>query len=231
MSKIEIRTADGVCPAYELGTGPSVLLFMDGIGMRQVLVDMAERVAAAGYHVLMPDLFYRAGAYTAPDPKKLFSDEAVRKEHWAKFMAVSSVAGSMRDTEAFLAKLPGKVVVTGYCMGGRLALSAAGTFPDRIAGAAAFHPGGLATDAPDSPHLLADKIKAKVYVAAASEDQSFPAEQIAKLEQALTAAHVDHTIETYPCKHGWTMSDTPVYDAAGTQRHDKALFDLCKSVL
>src|SRR5436190_794427 len=80
--------------------------------------------------------------------------------------------------------------------------------------AAAYHPGGLATDAPDSPHLLAPHIQAEVYVAGASDDSNFPAEQKQRLEQALTAAGVRHTVETYPARHGWVPTDTPVHDPA-----------------
>ena len=78
----------------------------------------------------------------------------------------------MSDTAAALDWLSGqsqartgKVGVTGYCMGCGIALRAAGTFPDRIAAAAGFHGGNLATDEPDSPHLLAPKITAKVLIA------------------------------------------------------------------
>jgi carboxymethylenebutenolidase len=113
-------------------------------------------------------------------------------------------------------------------MGGLMSLTAAGTYPDRIAAAASYHGGRLASDAPDSPHLLAPKIKARVYVAGAIEDQSFPDDMKARLEAALTMAGVDHTIETYQAKHGWVFRDMPVYDAAAAERHWQtmlALFD------
>jgi carboxymethylenebutenolidase len=240
---IEIQTEDGKCPAHVYepdgsGTWPGVLMFMDGIGMRPAVQALAERLANAGYHVLLPDLFYRSGPYTAPRPQDLFSNEAVRKEWWAKISPHGTVANIMRDTRAFLAHFtqvpnvrPGKIGITGYCMGGRMSLAAAGHYPDQIAAAAAYHPGGLATDEPDSPHLLAPKMKARVYVGAAMEDQSFPDEQKQKLEQALTAAHVDHVIETYPARHGWVPSDTPVHDAAQAERHWKTLLDLFEKTL
>src|SRR4051812_10679151 len=169
MKQISIKTDDGICPAYEFGSGPSVLFYIDGIGMRPAMHAIGERLGAAGYRVLMPDLFWRMGAYTAPEPAKLFSDPAVRADWFKRAMGAASVELIMRDTKAYLAELTGKVGVTGYCMGGRMALSAAGTYPDRIAAAAAYHPGNVANDAPDSPHLLASKIKARVYVAGASD--------------------------------------------------------------
>jgi carboxymethylenebutenolidase len=231
MNTISIKTDDGVCPAYEFGTGPSVLFFIDGIGMRPAMHELGERLGAAGYRVVMPDVFYRAGAYTAPEPAKLFTDPDVRAAWFKRVGAIATPELVMRDTRAYLAELAGKVAVTGYCMGGRLALTAAGTYPDRIVAAAAYHPGGLATDAPDSPHLLASKVKAKVYVGAASDDASFPAEQQDKLTAAFQAAHVDYQLEVYPAKHGWVPSDTPVHDAAAAERHWTTLLALLARTL
>ena len=85
------------------------------------------------------------------------------------------------------------------------ALTAAGTYPDQVVAAASFHGGRLATDAPDSPHRLASKMKARVYVAGAIEDASFPDDMKARLDDALTSGGVRHTIETYPAKHGWVF--------------------------
>jgi carboxymethylenebutenolidase len=116
-------------------------------------------------------------------------------------------------------------------MGGFMSLTAAGTYPDRIAAAASYHGGRLATDAPDSPHLLAPKIKARVYVAGAIEDASFPDEQKARLAEALREAGVEHQIETYPAKHGWVPRDTPVHDAAEAERHYETLFALFDKTL
>ena len=101
--------------------------------------------------------------------------------------------------------------------------------PDRVGAVMACHPGNaLVTDKPDSPHLLAPKIKSRVYIAGATEDASFTDDMKAKLEAALSQAGVDHQIETYPAKHGWVFRDLPVYDAAAAERHWKtmvALFD------
>lgn len=100
-----------------------------------------------------------------------------------------------------------------------MSLTAAGTYPDRITAAASYHGGRLATDDPDSPHLLAPKMRARVYVAGAIEDDSFTDVMKQRLEEALSAAGVDHTIETYPAKHGWVFRDIPVFDAAAAERH------------
>jgi carboxymethylenebutenolidase len=231
MKQISIKTDDGTCPAYEFGSGPSVLFFIDGIGMRPAMHELGERLGKAGYHVLMPDVFYRLGEYTAPDPKALFSDPAVGQAWFQKVFQHASADKIMRDTKAFLAHLPGKVATTGYCMGGRLSITAAGTYPDRIVGAAAYHPGGLATDDPTSPHLLAGKIKAKLYIGAAKEDKSFDAAQQQRFTKALDDAHVDYKLEVYNAMHGWVPSDTPVHDDAAAEKHWTTLLDLLGKTL
>ena len=233
-TRIEIATDDGLCPTLLFGdpAAPNVLMYMDGIGMRPALHAVAERLASAGFHVMLPDLFYRLGPYTAPEPAKLFGDPAVRAEWFQRVRPHMSAAKAMQDTRAFLAHLPAaKIGTTGYCMGGGMSLAAAGTYPERIVAAAAYHPGNVATDAPDSPHLLAAAIRARVYVGGASDDPTFPDEQKQRLADALTAARVDHAIETYPAKHGWVPSDTPVHDPAAADRHFETLIALLRGTL
>jgi carboxymethylenebutenolidase len=240
-----IPTRDGSCrasvftPVAGGSPWPAVLMYMDGIGYRAALFGMAQRLADAGYLVLLPDLFYRAGPYEAPDPKLVFTDPATR-EAWRKFIGSASVASAMSDTAAFLDWLdarrdvrPSKIGTTGYCLGGRFSLAAAGHHPTRVAAAASFHGANLASDAPDSPHLLAPQMTgAKIYVAGAVEDASFPDDMKARLADALVAAGVDHRIETYAgLRHGWVPSDTPVHDPEGAERHFRALFDLFGSAL
>ena len=241
--KISIETRDGSCPAYVYrpdgnGPWPGVLVFMDGIGIRPAMLEIGERLAAGGYFVLLPDLYYRSGPYAPMDAKTVFTDPEQRKVLMEKFMSQATPANVMSDTKAFLDYLAtqrdvkkGAIGTTGYCMGGLMSLTAAGTYPDRIAAAASYHGGRLATDAPDSPHRLAPKMKARIYVAGAIEDQSFPDDMKARLEQALTDAGVDHMVETYPAKHGWVLRDTPVHDAAAAERHWKTLLALLGTVL
>jgi carboxymethylenebutenolidase len=232
-TQIEIRTQDGTCPAYVYGdrSAPSVLVYLDGIGMRPAMQAIAERIAAGGYHVLLPDVFYRIGAYTAPEPRALFADPTVRSAWFAKAMAAVNVGNTMRDTQAFLAYLTGPVAVTGYCMGGRMAFVAAASYPDRIVAAAAYHPGGLVSDGADSPHLLAPQIRARLYIGRASDDANFTDEQHQRLAKALDDAGVDHVIELYPARHGWVPSDTPIHDAAAAARHDTTLLALLDKTL
>jgi len=227
-TRIEIETADGIAPAFAYGApaAPQVLLLMDGIGMRPAMHELAMRLAEAGYQVLLPDLFYRLGEYTAPDPRVLFSDPAVRAA-WAARHTGTTEKTLTRDIGAFLDHLGAeKVGVTGYCMGGRLALIAAATYPDRIAAAAAYHPGGLVNDSADSPHHLFARIQASVYVGAAMEDPTLTDAQRQMVADTLTAAGVDHVVELYQARHGWVPSDTPVHDPAAAARHWETLLAL-----
>ncbi|HEY3093748.1 MAG TPA: dienelactone hydrolase family protein [Vicinamibacterales bacterium] len=236
--KITINTRDGACPAYVYrpdgnGPWPGVLIFMDGLGIRPAMLDIGERLATHGYFALLPDLYYRSGPYEPMNARTVFTDPQQRKVLMEKFMSLATPANIMSDTKAFLDYLDahrdvkkGGIGTTGYCMGGLMSLTAAGTYPDRIVAAASYHGGRLATDAPDSPHRLAPNMKARVYVAGAIEDQSFPDDMKARLEQALTDAGVAHTVETYPAKHGWVLRDTPVYDPVAAERHWQTLVAL-----
>jgi carboxymethylenebutenolidase len=243
MERIEIRTRDGNCPAYVYRPAsgapwPAVLVFMDGLGIRPAMLEIGERLATNGYFVLLPDLFYRSGPYAPMDPHTVFADAAARKVLMEKFFALATPANIMSDTGAFLDYLAaqaevraGGIGTTGYCMGGLMSLTAAGTYPDRIVATASYHGGRLATDDPASPHRLAPRIRSRVYVAGAIEDQSFPEDMKQRLEAALTEAGVDHLIETYPARHGWVFRDTPVYDAAASERHWQTLLALLEAKL
>jgi carboxymethylenebutenolidase len=241
---VSIPTPDGDARAFVFtprgdGPWPGVIFFMDAPAIRPALFEMSQRLADHGYYVLLPDMFWRAGPYEPIDIAKVFRDEAARREIFGKLMASTDPDKAMRDTGAFLdwmfaqAKVKGrKVGITGYCMGGGLALRAAGAFPDQVAAAASFHGARLATDAPDSPHLLAAKIKAKVLVAGADEDAGFPPEQADKLRAALDAAGVDNEVTIYwGAKHGYAPPDMPVYNPEAAERHWRELFELFDGTL
>lgn len=237
MAKREIRitTEDGAAPAGlflpEGGIGAAragVILYMDAFGPRPALDAMAERMAAAGRAVLVPDLFYRAGTYGPFDAATAFGDEAKRAELMA-LIGGTSQAMTAKDSGAFLDALAeagatGPVGTVGYCMGGARALTAAAEYPGRVRAAASFHGGNLASEAEDSPHRRAGEIKARVYVGMAGEDRSFPPAQSALLAQALREAGVDYALENYPgCAHGWCVSDHSVFNEAGAERHWRRL--------
>ena len=229
---IAIKTADGTAKAgvFNAGNGASagVVLYMDAFGPRPALDGMAERLAALGYLVLVPDLFYRSGAYGPFDTKTAFTNPDTRAQIMG-MMQGTTQAMTERDGAAFIDALTGagasgKIGFVGYCMGGTRAMTAAGAYGERVAAAASIHGGNLASDQPDSPHLKAPSIKGRVYVGVAGVDQSFPPEQSAKLDLALRNAGVDYTIENYVgMAHGWCVPDHGVYNQTGAERHWKRL--------
>ncbi|OIJ93382.1 dienelactone hydrolase family protein [Streptomyces monashensis] len=238
---LDIPTEDGVADAYLVRPAdgeprPGVLLYQDAYGLRPHLKKMADRLAAAGYTVLVPNVTYRVGrapVVELPDFKDLSADPTI----WEKLgPIVSALNPGMieRDSAAYLrwmADSPlvtdGPVGITGYCMGARLALWTAAAHPDRVAAAAGFHGGALATDDPASPHLGAGRITAELYLGHADNDPSLPPEQIERLEKALTEAGVRHTCEVYPgARHGYTQEDTSAYDEEAYERHWTALLGL-----
>jgi carboxymethylenebutenolidase len=241
--RVSISTRDGECPTYvftpeEAGRYPAVIFYMDGLGIRPTLFEMGQRLADDGYVVLLPDLFYRAGPYGPLDPREVFGSGDVRGALAHLFSSTDNHRAG-EDTEAFIGYLDTradvagpKVGTTGYCMGGAISLTAAGTYPDRIAASASFHGGGLATDSELSPHRLAPEMTARVYVAGADQDDSYPPEMADRLDAALSDAGVDHRCEIYAgARHGWTMADFPVYDEEAAERHWRELHDLFADTL
>jgi carboxymethylenebutenolidase len=238
---VDIPTTDGVADAYvahaaDGSARPGVLLYMDAFGIRPHLKSMADRIAEAGHTVLVPNVFYRHGRTPVVELPEFIDPEA-RPEIWGKVgPLLQSVTPdlAMRDAAAYLQWLAdsplvadGPVALTGYCMGARLSLLTAGTYPDRVAAAAGFHGARLATEDPDSPHLVAEHITAEVYFGHADNDPSLPPEQIQRLEDALTAAGVRHRCEVYPgAHHGFTQADTAAYGKEADERHWEALLDL-----
>jgi carboxymethylenebutenolidase len=232
--EVTITTPDGACPAHLLlppggQNGPAVILYMDAGGIRPAAIAMAARLAAAGHVVLLPDPFYRYGPYGPLDPREVFKGDVMAI--LGPLLATTGNARAAADTAAFLAFLDTRPEVigkrcgaVGFCMGGGMAIAAAGTHPDRFAAVASFHGGNLATVAPDSPHLFADQLAAPVYLGVADNDPSYPPDMAARFEAALSAAAVPFVRETYAgAAHGWMVPDFPVYDAAAADRGWQAL--------
>ena len=237
-----ITTADGTCRvtvATPEGDGPwpGVVLFPDAGGLRPTMEEMGAKLAGFGYVVLVPDVYYRDAGWAPFDMGTVFGDDDERKR---LFGMISKVTPDIMaaDAAAFFDYLQARPDVagetfgtTGYCMGGRTSLVVAGRVPDRVAAAMSFHGGGLAADDPGSPHLLADKIKARVYVGGARDDTSFTVEHSLILEAALTEAGVDHTIEFYSAAHGFAVPDNLPYDEAAARQHWEAMSQVFGSTL
>ena len=234
-STVDISTPDGTANAYLSRPDdlphPGVLYLMDAFGLRPTTDEMADRIASAGYVVLAPNVFYRAGRSPVP-PLPDMSNEEQRTAFYQTLRPLMEELTPERivsDGDAYLDYLehmaaPGPVAITGYCMGGRLGWRIAAAYPDRVKALGGFHAGGLVTEEPDSPHGSAGELKAELYFGFADQDRSMTAEQIATLERTLDEAGVRYKAEVYEgAAHGYTMADTPSYNEAARERHYREL--------
>ncbi|BCJ38012.1 dienelactone hydrolase [Actinocatenispora thailandica] len=224
---LQIPTEDGQADAFAAlpdrpGPHPGVLMYPDGFGIRPVLHELAAELAGHGYYVLVPNFLYRHGPTPVIEiPEHLGTDDRDRVvARLLPLLATHSAERSHRDAAGYLAFLTaqpevsaGPVAVTGYCIGGLLAVRTAAAHPDRVAAVAAFH-GPVGADGPD----LFTGLTAPVLLGHAESDLT--PESLGELNQALDAAGVSHTSEIYPgTVHGFTMSDTDAFSAAGLRRH------------
>ena len=249
-SDVTIKTPDGTCDAAFIhpasGSHPGVIIWADAAGLRPSMRDMGKRIATEGYSVLVPNPFYRVGKapmfMTAANVD--FSSEDVLAKIRTLMASINAPGAAETDATAFVAFLDAqsqvdkakKIGTQGYCMGGPLVVRTAAKVPDRIGAGASFHGGGLVTDKPDSPHLLAPKIKARMYFAIASNDDQRQPDAKDKLRETFAKAGVPAEIEVYPARHGWCVPDMPVengaplYDKAQAERAWGKLVALYKSL-
>jgi carboxymethylenebutenolidase len=228
--EVEIKTSAGTADAHFVhpakGKAPAVLVWTDIFGLRPAFRQMGRRLAESGYAVLTPNPFYRTRRAPTTAPGASLQDEATRNAVMALARTLSAETHAS-DAQAFIGWLDGQAAVdtgrkmgtTGYCMGGPIVMRTAGNFPERIGAGASFHGGGLATDKPDSPHLLVPKMKAQMLIAiAANDDEKEPNAKVI-LKQAFDAAKVPAEIEVYAgTKHGWCPPDAAVYDEAQAEK-------------
>ena len=240
---IEIQAPDGVAEAYLAGADgkPGVLFYIDAIGLRPQIEQMADRIASWGYVVLAPNVFYRDGRAVDLAPRADLREPGAREAFFASGVgdrvAALTPDRSRPDAEAWVHALQehageGPIGVTGYCMGARLAVRTGGQFPGTVAAVGGFHGGRLVTDEPDSPHLAIAASTAEYAFGHADRDASMPLEQVEALEEALQAAGRPHLNEVYAgAAHGYTMADTSMYDEAGAERHFAVLQELLARTL
>src|ERR1022692_142644 len=230
---VTIETPDGTCDAAffhpPTGSHPGVLIWTDAFGLRPAMRDIGKRIAAEGYSVLVPNPFYRVAKAPVFDSASSFNfqNQADMAKLQPLMESVNAPGAAEKDAVAYIAFLDAqsqinkakKIGTQGYCMGGPLVVKTAAALPNRVGAGASFHGGGLVTDKPDSPHLLAPKIKARMYFGIASSDDAKQPDAKDKLREAFAAAHVPAEIEVYPAQHGWCVSDMPMRD--GAQFYDK----------
>lgn len=240
---VSIKTPDGMADAalfHPAGKGPwpAVLVWTDIMGLRPVFREMGRRLAAEGYVVLVPNPFYRSRKAPVIDGAFNFNDPESRKLLFG-YRGQISDAGADSDATAYLAFLDAqpqtdkskKAGVQGYCMGGPLSFRTAAAVPGRIGAVGSFHGGGLATDQPNSPHLLIPKTEAAWLVAIAQNDDAKEPEAKEVLKKAFSAAGKQAVVEVYPADHGWCVPGSQAYNQASAEKAWSALITLYKSSL
>jgi carboxymethylenebutenolidase len=220
-TNVDITTPDGTCDAAFIhpksGSHPAVIIWPDAFGLRPSMRDMAKRLAAEGYSVLVPNPFYRLTKPPFTDASNIdFAKEGAKIR--PLMASIGADGAAEKDATAFVeffdkqkaVDKKKKIGVQGYCMGGALVVRTAAALPDRIGAGGSFHGGGLVTPRPNSPHLLAPKIKAKMYFGIANSDDKQSPTDKDKLKEAFIAAHNPAEIEVYTtCQHGWCVPDMP----------------------
>jgi carboxymethylenebutenolidase len=251
-TEVQVKTPDGVCDAVFIhpssGSHPGVLIWPDAFGLRPSMRDIGKRIAAEGYSVLVPNPFYRlAKAPVIQDPGSFsFSNPADMAKLTPLMASVNAPGVAEKDAAAYIAFLDAqpqvnkakKIGTQGYCMGGPLVVRTCAALPNRVGAGASFHGGGLVTNTPASPHLLAPQIKAHMYFGIASNDDARQPDAKDKLREAFGAAKVPAEIEVYPgALHGWCVPDmplqngTPIYNKADAEKAWAKLVALYKTAL
>ena len=234
---LDIDTGDGAMETFvcrpDRGRHPPVLFLMDAPGIRDELYDMARRLATAGYAVLMPNLYYRAGRDTkyGDDVLEKGSAENQRMRAVRTKMTIPPV---MTDVAALIAHADGRddiqdgpVGVHGYCMSGPYVLAAAARFADRIAAAASFYGTWLVNDAEESPHLNLGKARGELYISCAEFDELAPLDMVAELQSLFDASGNAGELEIHPdVHHGFAFPSRTIYDQAASERHWERLIAL-----
>lgn len=250
---VTIKTPDGMCDAAFIhpatGSHPGVLIWTDAFGLRPSMRDMAKRLAGDGYSVLVPNPFYRvAKAPVFENASNFnFNDPEQRGKLTPLMGSINAPGAAERDAAAFIAWLDAqkevdrtkKIGTQGYCMGGPLVVKTAAAVPNRVGAGGSFHGGGLVTGDAGSPHLLAPKIKARMYFGVAASDDMQRPDDKTKLKEAFEAAKVPVAVELYSkSQHGWCVADMPnqpngqpIYDKAEADRAWSKLLALYKAGL
>jgi carboxymethylenebutenolidase len=241
--EIRIQTLDGESDGWlyqpeKTGSWPGVIFLTDIGGIRRAQQETARRICALGYSVLLPNIFYRVGKPPLMTyPLKL--EDPKTQQRFAELKNSLPPAAVDLDSSAYVDFLAsqvgvreGKFGVVGYCFSGAFAMRMAAARPEKIAAVAAFHAGGLYTDASDSPHAILPRLKARLYFGHAVEDRSMTKEAIEKFESALTAWGGKFESETYAgAHHSWTTLDSPVYNHAQAERAFEKLTALFAAAL
>ena len=230
--RLDVTTPEGVMPVWrQQGRGPhGLIVLMDVFGIRDELHAMCARYAGEGFTTFLPDLFYRAGcpsfAPPATEPRPLPDAARELNERTTWRMTLQDVTALLERPE-----VPRELVTVGYCMGARHALAAAAHRPDRIRACALLHGGRLVTEDADSPHLLIPKLRGPAFVGFAQDDPTCPDEHQRLLERAFAASPLQHRVERYPARHGWTFPERYCHDPKAADHAFEGTMTLFRAAL
>ena len=247
---VDVKTPDGTCDAMFIhpttGAHPAVIIWPDAFGLRPAMVDMGKRLAADGYAVLVPNPYYRMTKAPGIDMNGFsFQNPADMGKLRPLMGSIGAAGAAEKDATALVAFLDAqkqvntsnKVGAQGYCMGGPLVFRTMAAVPNRMGAGGSFHGGGLVTDQPTSPHLLIPKMKGRLYVAVASNDDQRQPDAKDKLKEAFAAAKVPAEVEIYKSLHGWCVPDmpaeasNPIYNKPEAEQAWAKLLELYKAGL
>ena len=247
---VDVKTPDGTCDAMFIhpttGAHPAVIIWPDAFGLRPAMVDMGKRLAADGYAVLVPNPYYRMTKAPGIDMNGFsFQNPADMGKLRPLMGSIGAAGAAEKDATAFVAFLDAqkqvntskKVGAQGYCMGGPLVFRTMAAVPNRMGAGGSFHGGGLVTDQPTSPHLLIPKMKGRLYVAVASNDDQRQPDAKDKLKEAFAAAKVPAEVGVYKSLHGWCVPDmpaeasNPIYNKPEAEQAWAKLLELYKAGL
>jgi len=248
---VAIKTPDGTCDAAFIhpasGAHAAVIIWPDAFGLRPSMREMAKRLAGEGYSVLVPNPFYRVSKAPQYEDASNVNFANERGKLNPLMGSINADGAVEKDAPAFVAWLDQqkevdrrkKIGTQGYCMGGALVVRTAAAVPARIGAGASFHGGGLVTNNPNSPHLLAPKVKGRMYFGIAANDDMQQPDAKTKLKEAFEAAKVPVEVEVYSmAQHGWCVPDMPkqpngqpIYNMSDAERAWSKLLALYKQAL
>lgn len=240
---VAIETADGMMDAFvtypeEGGPFPAVIVYMDIWGVREELYDLARLVGTVGYCCVVPDLYHRQGRRIHFDFRnernQTISRDRLEGENLKTILARPQLTNKMvmDDTGALLDFLKGAAFARagamgafGYCMGGRYAMCAAGTFPENIVASASLHGTALISEQKDSPHRLTAKLRGEFYCGFGEHDPHTPPPLVQQMEEILKSCEVRYRFTVHPgAAHGYALPDRDVHDKRAAARDWEHIF-------
>ncbi|MDM0072656.1 dienelactone hydrolase family protein [Variovorax sp. J31P207] len=242
---VDIQTPAGTMNTYiyhpdREGPFPVVVMYMDSVGVREELADMCRRIATVGYYVIMPNLYYRTHRSVDIDPTRIL-DPAYQEKFALLWQLVDALGNQMvvDDTAVLFdhidrdpAARNGPLGIVGYCMSGPFVFRLAGAYPERVACAASVYGVHLVTDKPDSPHLLADRIKGEMYFACAEHDKYVTVAELDAVRQVISDTGISGTVEIYPQRdHGFAFPARKAFHKGASELHWERLFHMFERTL